>query len=137
MDYSEAWELPDNRCKLEKASWHFKYSFNVIEDIIWLGHCVTHVFQQVPLTKLPGALAWFTESLLPDIAFPFLAKAFKNSFYADVPFKSEEDGVSTVAAPSSGEQKLGLSLRIVDAFVVKVIQQLDAVKVLESMYDST
>jgi len=76
----------------------------------------------VPLTKLPGALAWFTGSLLPDIAYPFVARAFQSSFHSNGNQLISEDRMDT-AAESSAEYELGLSLRIVDAFVVKVIEQ--------------
>lgn len=78
----------------------------------------------MPLTKLPGALAWFTDSLLPDIAYPFLAKAFQTSFYNNGFQHKSEDRMDIDAPSSNSEYELGLSLRIVDAFVVKVIEWL-------------
>jgi len=51
----------------------------------------------VPLQRLPRALAWFRDSLLPDVAYPFLARAFDFAL---------PDGAA-------------VSLRVHDAFVVK------------------
>ncbi|KAK3260545.1 hypothetical protein CYMTET_30496 [Cymbomonas tetramitiformis] len=52
----------------------------------------------VPLQRLPRALAWFRKSLLPDIAFPFLARAFGFALPAE---------------------EARIAFRVIDAFVVK------------------
>ena len=46
-------------------------------------------------------MKWFKESLLPEVAFPFLAKAFSFTF------------------PGASPVGLGIGLRVVDAFIVK------------------
>jgi len=51
----------------------------------------------VPLAELPKALAWFKDSVLPDVAYPFMDGAF-----------------SPVLPPGAAK-----NLRVVDAFVVK------------------
>jgi len=51
----------------------------------------------VPLQRLPQALAWFRDSFLPEVAYPFLARAFDFAL---------PDGAA-------------VSLRVHDAFVVK------------------
>ena len=58
----------------------------------------------VPVQKLPQTFEWMKESLLPEIAFPFLATAFG----AYLPKTSE------------GKIDPRTAFRVVDAFVVKV-----------------
>ena len=67
----------------------------------------------VPIFKLPGTIKWFKEKLLPEIAFPFIAKAFEYSF-PDNLVGVGSDGEKVPSAVS-----LGMGLRVVDAFIVK------------------
>ena len=67
----------------------------------------------IPIFKLPGTIKWFKEKLLPDIAFPFVAKAFEYSFPENLL------RVGTNGEKMSASVGLGIGLRVVDAFVVK------------------
>ena len=67
----------------------------------------------IPILKLPGTSKWFKDRLLPDIAFPFVAKAFEYSFPDSLL------GIGAKKEKLSAAVSLGMGLRVVDAFVVK------------------